>query len=124
MQLTDGIRFSKLRRDDLPEVARALTAAERGFVRAERCYQRGVAYYRFYASTLDVLVLASDFERIIPALQNGLFDTTQYPVPHVTRAGGPAPDLSTIEQWDSVLYNRVLDVLKALFTESYPTSDL
>jgi hypothetical protein len=122
-QLVDGRRLSRLRQEDLHDVAKAICGYERRLVRAEGVFSRHVAYYRFKGRGLDCLVLATDYAQILPFVQDGTFDPNQYPAPPTGNPSVPA-DLSTIDQWDSVFFTRVLGRLRALFPESYPTSDL
>lgn len=122
-QLVDGRRLSRLRQEDLPDVAKAICGYERRLVRAERVFSRQVAYYRFVGQGLDCIVLATDYAKILPLILDGTFDPSQYPAPQTGNPGVPA-DLSTLDQWDSVFFTRVLGHLRALFPDSYPTSDL
>ena len=125
LQLVDGFRLSRLRRDDLPNVAKAITGHERKIVTAERVFAKQVAYYRFKAPGFDCIVLASDFVKILPYIKSGVFDPKQYPCPSLdTSEPNMHPDVNTIDQWDPVFYSKVYGQLLALFPESYPTSNL
>lgn len=106
-------------------MAKAIVGYERKLVTAERCYSRQVAYFRFTAKGLDCIVLATDFEKILPYIKDGTFDPIQYPPPTID-VGSPTvhPDISTIDQWDPVFYGRVYGQLRALFPDAYPTSNL
>ena len=125
LQLVDGKRLTRLRQEDLPDVAKAICGYERGLVRAERSFQRQVAFFRFTARGLDVVVLASDYAKILPYVQDGTFDPIQYPPPQRAEASPDLdPEVSRIDQWDPVFYTRVYGLLRALFPESYPISNL
>lgn len=126
LQFVDGRRLSRLRQEDLHDVAAAIVGYERKIVQAERVFAKQVAYYRFKAKGFVCLVLATDFAKILPFIQDGTFDPRQYPPPHFVNTGNPLinPDLSTIDQWDPVFFSRVYGQLRALFPDSYPTSNL
>lgn len=143
LRLVDGRRLSRLRRDDLADVAKAICGYERGLVWVERVYSKYRAYYRFRAKGFLVRILASDYAKILPYIKDGTLDPAQYPMAQ----GATRPesievtfhlgyrsnqfvntdpvcrDVLTIDQWDPVFYQKVYGYLLTLFPESYPTSD-
>ena len=125
LQLVNGRRLSRLRQEDLPNVAKVIVGYERRVVRSERCFSKQVVYYRFRGKGLTVIVLGTDFEKILPYIKDGSFDPIQFPAPTIDTSNPDLdPDVSTIDQWDPVFYTRVLGQLRALFPDSYPTSNL
>ena len=120
----DGRRLTRLRYEDLPNVARAITGYERRLVHVEQNTTHPVGFYRFTARAFNVVVLVSDFALILPYLQDGTFDPLQFPVPRVVGLNTVAHDIGTIDQWDPLLYGRVYDQLQVLFPDRYPTSNL
>lgn len=96
---------------------------ERGVVSVAHVHAKQPAYYHFHAKGFSVLVLATDFERIAPLVQNGTLDPQQYPPPNI-RPLHQDPDVLSIDRWDPVFYRRVYEQLLVLFPDTYPTSYL
>lgn len=72
---------------------------------------------RLMSPKVDVSVLATDWELILPYLRDGSFDPALYPV-------GSGGSRSTPLVGQDPLYLRILGVLLQLFPDAYPTSNL
>lgn len=99
-------------------LARAITGFERGLVSVERCYKKQVAYIRLFCKDFEVRVLANDWNKLLPFLSTQ--GPLQYDPPFTTNSR----DVSNIEIWDPVFYQKVYSTLQIVFTKSYPTSRL
>ena len=117
-----GRRLSRLRVTDLPNVARAIVAFTRGHAKSEEYLRHGVAFVRLFGVGVDVNVLVSDWEKIVPALQSGQWNPAVTPVARAFAA--PNAEASVADLDDPDLYRRVLQTLQLLFTEDFPTSNL
>lgn len=120
-----GRRPTYLTRSDLPELARAIVAHQRGRARVQAGEGRGIGYVRLVGRDVDVVVRREDWAKIMPHVQAGTFEAQVVPV------GTPTvrdPDVhfafGTLDARDHVLYARVLGVLQGLFPDDYPTSSL
>jgi hypothetical protein len=76
---------------------------------------------RLKGLTFDVSILTSDWEKIIPYLQDGSFSPYLYSEGGSYKVLHPEVQTSTTEDF---LYQRILGILKMLFTEEYPISNL
>lgn len=117
-------RVAPLRVDDLPQVARAIV----GYTRRRTQLQTGrvadVGFVRFRTSgEADVLVLESDWRRIMPFVQGEDFNTQLAPAELTGQFGDRAGAFSepVLDRADRKLYDRILGVLSGLFTQAYPT---
>lgn len=123
-------QLSALRTQDLPDLTRAICGAERGLCYVERCTKHNVGYIRFYAPHFEVLVLASDWDKIRPLMGEGWFTPfVVAPQPIMTSnpctgIGWAGKELGNLEIWDAPFYQKVYAVLRTVFTQSYPTSKL
>lgn len=127
--LIGGRQLSAIRTQDLPLLATAICGFERGLVHAERCYSKQVAYIRLFCKSFDIRVLASDWLKLLPYLSGQIDPDQPLPGPSNPLLVKSPPttipkDVSTIDQWDPVFYQKVYATLQILFTESYPTSKL
>lgn len=114
---------SPLTDQDLPEVARGITAAVRGTARARSVRQKGENYVRIQGNGINVVVFKSAWEKVLPYLANGTLDPLQLPVEAGFRTFNPVVrfDASHIDRTDP-LYNRVLGVLQSEFPTTVPVS--
>jgi hypothetical protein len=118
-------RPKRLRQQDLPPVAKAIVAVIRKKSRASVGVHQNLSYVWLRGDDPGVVVLKEDWEKILPYIEDGTFDPTQTPVPRVVPLDPNVMyDEATIDLQDSYLYSRVLVVLRQLFPEKYPTSDL
>lgn len=114
-----GRRPSRLRQQDLPDVAFALTVLARRLVpvRVDSADLTGAKVITLTSEWFAVAVLLEDWLKIEPHIQEGFFSPVLYPVPGL---GRPSSDQLARDP----LYNRILSVLTLEFPDSYPTSDL
>ena len=121
----DGRRLSFLRRTDLPELARAIVGFERHQVQCAPDFVRETRIVRLRGPGVDVIVRGEDWDKIVPYLRDGTFNPLIVPTPHVTWLHPEVDlDLSVIDVNDRDFFVRVLGVLRSLFTEDYPISNL
>jgi hypothetical protein len=119
-------QLSALSTQDLPVVAKAICGYERGMVHVEQCSKHQVEFLRLFAQNFEVLVLTSDWKKIVPYLASGWMTSgVVAPQPihdrlHDALCGSLG--LAELETWDKAFYQRVLATLQTIFTESYPTS--
>ncbi len=120
----DG-RLVKLRRSDVPLVAKAIVGHIRGQYQASRSFVHNTGIIRIWGGDLEVVVRAEDWEKIIPYLRDGYFNPQLFPTnPLYTTSSKVHMDPATLDLDDPELYQRVLGVLETLFPDDYPTSDL
>jgi hypothetical protein len=74
---------------------------------------------RLYGGDQDVTILATDWGRILPYLEDGSFEPSLYPLGGAYRTGSTASPTGL-----DPLYVRILGVLQMLFPDAYPTSNL
>jgi hypothetical protein len=127
LALLRGRRVAPLTKDDLPQVAKAIVAYYRGQCKTVgRGIFAGMEIVEFLGDGLDVVVLASDWDKIMPRVQDNSFNPLMYP--SAPQDGRLHPerelDLSIIDVGDRPQYMKVLSVLETLFPEPYPTSNL
>ena len=115
----DGIRAAPLLQGDLEPVARAIVDALQGKARVTRDRVRGVETVELSADAYHVVLLASEWDLILPYLKDGYFQTAIYPTPRqVDRHIEGPPDLVTNQL--QPLYQRVLMTLQTLFPGGWP----
>lgn len=119
----DGRRILRLRREDLPELARAIIAVVRRRARAGVFRVSDVGVVELQGLGVSVLVHGTDWQRILPYVQDESFNTQLNPAgPSV---GYLDPDIAygepILDRADLQLYNRIYGILRGLFTETYPT---
>jgi len=117
-----GRRLSRLRIPDLPVVAKAIVAFTRRHAKSAEYVRHGVGFVRLYGVGVDVNVLVSDWNKIVPYLQDGSWNPVATPVAWPLAA--PNAEASIADTDDPDLYRRVLQTLELLFTEDFPTSRL
>lgn len=83
-------------------MAKAIVAVVRDLGKVHAGVHRNVPYVRLTGRDFDLTVLGSDWEKILPYIQDGSF----------------SPAL------DKLFYERVLYILQELFPDDYPTSNL
>jgi hypothetical protein len=116
-----------LTKDDLPQVAKAIVAYYRGQCKnVGRGVFAGMEIVEFMGEGLDVVVLAADWDKIMPYVQDNSFNPLIYPASPQDGRLHPERelDLSVIDVGDRPLYTRVLGILDTLFPEPFPTSNL
>ena len=116
-----GRRLSRLRQEDLPNLALAMTVYIRGTlpVSVGSINMRGTYGIKLESKDFQVAVLAEDWKKIEPYLRDDSFFPAKYPLPYTNQVE-PVYDPGAIVQ--DPLYTRILDVLTGLFPEEYPTS--
>lgn len=107
-------------------MAKAIVSVVRKQARATAGVHQHIAYVWLVGEDSNVVVLREDWEQIMPFIQDGTFTPMQTPA--VAQVGylhpGTHYDDPTIDQRDPYFYGRVLGILRGLFTEEFPTSDL
>jgi hypothetical protein len=122
-----GNRPHRLTRNEVPELARGLLAFIRRQALVEGVAINSVGFIRLYSegAGVDLLVRSDDWIKLVPYLKDGTLDTTLLPVPEpyvlnpVSRF-----DASVLDANDRELYNRILTLLRQLFTIEFPTTDI
>lgn len=120
-------RLGHLFKSDLPILALALTAQQRGQCTVWREFTNNVAWFRLFseAGNFDVRVRGDDWEKIEPYIRDGRWNLQVAPVEAV---GWLHPDrelnVALLPQNDQVLYSRILGDLEREFPRDYPTSPL
>lgn len=117
-----GRRPSRLRIPDLPDAAKAIVAFTRGHAKSSDGVQHGVGFVRLYGIGVDINILASDWNRIVPYLQSGAWNPAVTPV--AREFASPDSPASIADTDDPDLYRRVFQTLQLLFTEDFPISFL
>jgi hypothetical protein len=85
----NGRRPSKLRRNDLPQVAQAIVDAELGRAEVRVGHVRGASFVNIHKkNTYDIVVLGEDWAKIVPFLRNS---TTAFTPPPPPPAYPPPP---------------------------------
>lgn len=112
------------RRQDLPLLARALVAVFRKQGQAKIGITKNVRYVRLETPEFHVQVLASDWAKIMPYVEDQSFDQvivkSQLDSVWIDPLASHSPPL--IDRTDRQYYLRVLEVLQGLFPTAYPTS--
>ena len=124
-------QLSRIRTQDLPQLAQGICGYQLGILHSERCYKKQVAYIRLYASNYEMFILANDWVKLVPYFINGSF-TPFIVAPQPKRTisacegidGWSGKDLTNISSWDQPFYGKVYATLQLIFTQSYPTSRL
>lgn len=119
----DGRRLVRLRKEDLPELARTIIAVIRKRAHAGVARVKNVDYVEIHGTGAKALVLKSDWELILPYLQDESFN------PYVVPVAPPvkpidlqvAYDEPILDRADKPLYERIVGVLQGLFPQSFPT---
>ncbi len=126
LSLVNGRRLSRLRRQDLPEVARALLAWSRPGSRVGISIVIHISHTHITGKNFDVAILSEDWEKIEPLVKEGLFSQFLFPTraPAVFSDPSVSLDLSLVDANDRQSYLRVLSLLWGLFPDSYPVSNL
>lgn len=85
-----------------------------------------ISYVRIQSPSLTVQILAEDWAKILPYLQDDTLNQVVNKMQEDTVWGNQvtAHDASTIDQVDRGYYYAVLSLLQRLFTEAYPTSSV
>lgn len=119
-------RLERIRRDDLPILARTLIAVirQRGKVRPFTI--KGKSLVELTSDEASLVIMREDWVLIEPFLIDGSFEPLQNPSnPRVGYSSQLiAYGESIIDRADVFLYERIIGLLGQVFTESYPTSDL
>jgi hypothetical protein len=130
-RLYNGSKFPqqrphKLRRDDLPELTRALIAVVRKRGKTFPIRIRNVGAVRIQAEGKDFIVLKEDWDKIEPLILDDVFDPTALPARQAAQYlfYRVAYNEPVLDWADVPLYFRILGQLKLIFTETFPTSDL
>ena len=120
-----GQRLKHLRQTDLPSLALVIVGHARQLVVAKWGLHGTVPVMCLQGRGLSVQVRYDDWAKIVPYLKDGTFNpllTAFERVPYLQ------PEfvftLATLDLVDRDFYTRVLGVLRVLFPEAYPTSEL
>lgn len=116
-----GRRIRRLTREDLPQLAYAITIVIRKQGHAEVYDHGALKCVRLHGNGVDVSVLQEDWDKIVPYLLDGTLDPTLTPVPR--KVGTDAlsvVDLPWIDLRDAHFKDKVLALLTTLFPVSYP----
>jgi len=128
LQQANGRRPHRLTRNEVPELARALTAWSYRQAQIDKIVVGGnIPCIRiFNAKGMDVLVRSDDWAKLVPYLKDGTLDLSQLPVddPAVVLHPNTYYDASGVEIADPALYKRILTFLLNIFTVDFPTSKL
>ncbi len=118
-----GRRIVRLRKEDLPELARAIVAVTRIRARAGVVTVANVKYVEIVGKNVDVLVPAEDWKRILPYVQDESFNPVIFPSRQASQPLDPqiAFDELLLDHADRPLFERTLGILTGLFTETFPT---
>lgn len=120
-----GRRIVRLRKEDLPELARAIVAVTRIRARARAgvVTVANVKYVEIVGKNVDVLVPAEDWKRILPYVQDESFNPVIFPSRQASQPLDPqiAFDELLLDHADRPLFERTLGILTGLFTETFPT---
>jgi hypothetical protein len=106
---------------DLPDLARALTSLLRKQATTQPVRVGDARYVQITGRGLNSVVPEADWEKILPLIKNGTFDTQFFPVESAVRSLDSVVRLtsSTIDR--DPLYRRVYGTLALLFTTKVPT---
>lgn len=118
-----GRRVVRLRKEDLPELARAIVAVTRIRARAGVATVANVPYVEIVGKNVNVMVPAEDWKRILPYVQDESFNPNVYPARQATQPLDPqiAFDELLLDHADKPLFERTLGILTGLFNETFPT---
>lgn len=115
-----GIRPGKLLKSNTPDVAKAIVLFATGEAQVVRDFRGGLEYVRIWGERVEVVVLASDWDLILPYLRDGYFEDAIYPTPR-TVVRDPMWDDPVLETSPyRPMYDRVLTKLQELFPDDYP----
>ncbi len=122
LKLFFGQRVSRLRRQDLPEVAYALTLASRNRIPVSfgRDTLAGADVVTVTSEWFALTVLATDWVKIEPYIRDGDFTVAAKPGAS-TQDVQVRPDPAQIST--DPLYKRILHVLTLEFPDSYPKAN-
>lgn len=126
LSLVNGRRLSRLRRQDLPEVARALLAWSKPGSSVGISVVSRIGYTHLCGRNFNVAILSEDWEKIEPLVREGLFSQSLFPTrdPAKFLNPGVSLDLSLVSANDRQSYLQVLSLLWDLFPDSYSVSNL
>lgn len=118
-----GRRVVRLRKEDLPELARAIVAVTRIRARAGVTTVANVSYVEIVGKNVDVMIPAEDWKKILPYVQDESFNPTLFPARQASQPLDPqiAFDELLLDHADKPLYERTLGILTGLFNETFPT---
>ena len=114
--------MANLMADDIPTVAKALTACLRSKGGIGLLYANGIPLVRLSGVGFNLYIRSEDWLLIAPYLVDGTFNPQVVTYPLIY--GDPPLDVSTIDLQDQTLYQRIVGVLSGLFTTRYPRSSL
>ena len=115
-----GKRVSKILRDNLPEVSRALVMTFHGQAVARNVRWNNMNLIHLHGNTVNTAIMGEDWEKIAPYIANGHFS-----IPAMTPFGSNTiRDDSPIDVRYTLTYNRVYETLSALFSEEAPKPKL
>lgn len=110
--------------EDLPFVARCLTAALRGRARVAPDYVNSVSVIHMVGEGFDLYIRGDDWVKLLPHLVDGSLSPLTTAVARRTNPLDYKWEPGDLDLKDSDLYTRVLGLLRTLFTQSNPRSNL
>lgn len=118
-------RVSRLRRQDLPVVARALTTYIRKLIPVQVTRQTvsGASTIVFTSDHFQVVILIEDWLKIEPYVRDDIFSPTAVPPFSGYSVLRPEVSFAPDSFPQDPLYQIVLQTLTGLFPALYPTSD-
>lgn len=119
-----GHRARRLNRGDLPTLALAISAFQRGQATVRNGYSGTLGYVYLAGDGFDILVLADDWNQVVPFLRDGTFNPEIVATPAIGVADPNEYYATPFLAANDPLYRRVYDTLYPLFPDAYPTSNL
>ena len=121
-KIAGGERFHRIQKSDLDRVAPIIAAGIFKFVQVSRTKTGDVEYVRFLGSGVDLSILASDWDRLMPYIEADYFSSMAYPTYSGYRFD-PSKfpfDGSPYQR----MYDRVYDLLVRLFPDDYSNMEM
>jgi hypothetical protein len=115
-----GNRPGKMLRSELPALAKALVLFSTGNAQVVRHFRGGLEYIHFTGDRVDVVVLASDWDLVLPYVRGGYFESVIYPTPRTVVLNPMYDDPSLETSPNYPMYERILTTLQTLFPDDYP----
>jgi len=109
-------------KSNCPDLAKAIVLFAVGDVQVVRDFRGGLEYVRFTGSTVNVVVLASDWDLVLPYVRDGYFESSIYPTPRTVVRDPMYDDFSLETSPYRPMYDRILTTLQMLFPDDYPNS--
>ena len=115
-----GLRPGKLLLSNLPGLAKAIVLFTAGEASVVRDFQGGLEYIRFTGEVGHVVVLASDWDLVLPYLRDGYFESAIYPPLRIVVRDATFDDPTLETSPYRPMYDRILTTLQGIFPDDYP----